>query len=80
VQARGTDAGIEQSRAPAFTQARVSPATGFGLSNIVAEARRCRRSFLSPGTWERERALYAQDCVNLAGRLMHKKKSFCFNV
>jgi uncharacterized protein (TIGR02594 family) len=39
-QARGIDAGIGQSRAPAFTQASVSPAIGFGSSNVVAEARR----------------------------------------
>jgi uncharacterized protein (TIGR02594 family) len=32
--------GVEQSRAPAFTQAGVSPAAGFGSSNVVAEARR----------------------------------------
>jgi uncharacterized protein (TIGR02594 family) len=38
-QARGMDAGIRQSRAPAFTQS-VSPAGGFGSSNVVAEARR----------------------------------------
>jgi uncharacterized protein (TIGR02594 family) len=38
-QARGMG-GIEQSRAPAFPQAGVSPATGFGSSNVVAEARR----------------------------------------
>jgi uncharacterized protein (TIGR02594 family) len=38
-QARGIG-NIEQSRAPAFTQASVSPATGFGSSNVVAEARR----------------------------------------
>jgi uncharacterized protein (TIGR02594 family) len=40
VQARGMDAGVGQSRAPAFTQSGVSPATGFGSSNVVAEARR----------------------------------------
>jgi uncharacterized protein (TIGR02594 family) len=39
-QARGMDAGIGRSRAPAFTQASVSPAAGFGSSNVVAEARR----------------------------------------
>jgi uncharacterized protein (TIGR02594 family) len=38
-QARGMEAGIRQSRAPAFTQ-NVSPAAGFGSSNVVAEARR----------------------------------------
>ena len=39
-QARGMDAGIGQPRAPAFKQASVSPAIGFGSSNVVAEARR----------------------------------------
>jgi uncharacterized protein (TIGR02594 family) len=39
-QARGMDAGIEQSRAAAFPQSSVAPAGGFGTSNIVAEARR----------------------------------------
>ena len=34
------DAGIEQSRAPAFPQSSLSPAVGFGSSNVVAEARR----------------------------------------
>jgi uncharacterized protein (TIGR02594 family) len=34
------DAGIERSRAPAFTQSSVAPAGGFGASNVVAEARR----------------------------------------
>jgi uncharacterized protein (TIGR02594 family) len=34
------DTGIEQPRAPAFTQSSVSPAAGFGSSNVVAEARR----------------------------------------
>lgn len=32
--------GAGQSRAPAFAQASVSPAIGFGSSNVVAEARR----------------------------------------
>jgi uncharacterized protein (TIGR02594 family) len=32
--------GVEQPGAPAFTQAGVSPAAGFGSSNVVAEARR----------------------------------------
>jgi uncharacterized protein (TIGR02594 family) len=31
---------IEQSHAPAFPQSSVSPAAGFGSSNVVAEARR----------------------------------------
>ncbi|HEV7410457.1 MAG TPA: TIGR02594 family protein [Bradyrhizobium sp.] len=39
-QATGMDAGIGQSRAPAFTQAGMAPAAGFGSSNVVAEARR----------------------------------------
>ncbi|HXO69788.1 MAG TPA: TIGR02594 family protein [Bradyrhizobium sp.] len=39
-QATRMDAGFGQSRAPAFTQASVSPAIGFGSSNVVAEARR----------------------------------------
>ena len=39
-QATGIDAGIGQSHAPAFTQGSVSPAAGFGASNVVAEARR----------------------------------------
>jgi uncharacterized protein (TIGR02594 family) len=34
------DAGIGRSRVPAFTQSNMSPATGFGSSNVVAEARR----------------------------------------
>jgi uncharacterized protein (TIGR02594 family) len=34
------DAGIGRSRVPAFTQSSMSPATGFGSSNVVAEARR----------------------------------------
>jgi uncharacterized protein (TIGR02594 family) len=34
------DAGIEQTRAHAFTRSSVSPAIGFGSSNVVAEARR----------------------------------------
>jgi uncharacterized protein (TIGR02594 family) len=38
-QARGMG-GIRQSRAPAITQASVSPAIGFSSSNVVAEARR----------------------------------------
>jgi uncharacterized protein (TIGR02594 family) len=38
--ASGLDAGIGQSRAPALAQAGVSPAAGFGSSNVVAEARR----------------------------------------
>jgi uncharacterized protein (TIGR02594 family) len=39
-QASGMDAGFGQSRAPAFTQSGISPAIGFGSSNVVAEARR----------------------------------------
>jgi uncharacterized protein (TIGR02594 family) len=39
-QATGMDAGIGQPGAPTFTQASVSPAIGFGSSNVVAEARR----------------------------------------
>ena len=34
------DAGIGQPRAPAFPQSSMSPAAGFGSSNVVAEARR----------------------------------------
>jgi uncharacterized protein (TIGR02594 family) len=38
--ARASRSGIAQAGAPAFTQAGVSPAAGFGASNVVAEARR----------------------------------------
>jgi uncharacterized protein (TIGR02594 family) len=38
--ARASRSGVEQPGAPAFTQAGVSPAAGFGSSNVVAEARR----------------------------------------
>jgi uncharacterized protein (TIGR02594 family) len=38
--ARASRSGVEQPGAPAFTQASVSPAAGFGSSNVVAEARR----------------------------------------
>jgi uncharacterized protein (TIGR02594 family) len=39
-QARRMDAGMGQSRAPAFAQSGLSQAAGFGSSNVVAEARR----------------------------------------
>jgi uncharacterized protein (TIGR02594 family) len=39
-QARGTDASIGQSHAAAYPQSSMSPAAGFGSSNVVAEARR----------------------------------------
>jgi uncharacterized protein (TIGR02594 family) len=38
--ARASRSGVEQPRAPAFAQSGVSPAIGFGSSNVVAEARR----------------------------------------
>ena len=41
---QGRLAGVGQWRAPAFTQASVSPAAGFGSSNVVAEARCYRRA------------------------------------
>jgi uncharacterized protein (TIGR02594 family) len=38
--ARGIHAGFGRPRAAAFTQSKLSPAIGFGSSNVVAEARR----------------------------------------